>query len=154
MGGGSSRDVNPVGRLTLSDYLGPGCFSEPLWVGIWGTFLFILWILVSIVLIIYAVLMFVWSNAINLQAILLYLAVPLALSWLWWFFYPQLEPTVKNVIFPGINITIKVIGTAWNILCVLWNIFVRIWNGLVQLIGLFLYIIYVRSRRRRRRRAL
>lgn len=84
MGTGGSR-FSPLGNPTLGELLGPGCFSEVLVVGCWSWLLFFVWLVTSLVIVVYTVLMTAWAVVINLQAVVTYLALPLVISWFWWY---------------------------------------------------------------------
>jgi hypothetical protein len=133
--------VNPVGRPTLCDYLGPGCFSEYFFVALWAWFLLFVWLVVSLVTLFFVIFGILVEFGTTFYQLLTLLLIPLAVSFLFWFFYPQLAAPIRDVVFPVINVLIEIVVIAWNLFIILWNLFVRIWNALCQLIGLFLYMV-------------
>lgn len=62
------------------------------------------------------------------------------LSWLLWFFWPQLGCLIEDVVWPLINFFLNSIGFAVQIIISVLNALVRIWNNFVPLVGFVIYL--------------
>lgn len=112
--------VNPVGRPTLCDYLGPGCFSEWFFVAIWVWFLIFVWLVIAVITFLFAMLGLLVGFLSGLVSLVQVLFIPLLLAFLLWFFYPQLAAPIRQVVYPLINTMIELTVVAWNLLLILW----------------------------------
>jgi hypothetical protein len=124
-----------------------GCFdwcSNQFWFFI-PTFFYrlirlILWLIIRLVVFVFTLISIVCQVITSLYPTFLFLALALLFAWLWWFFYPDLAPYVRDLIVPILNLFIQLFIVLWNIGILLWNVFAGVWNGMVPVIGMIIYI--------------